>query len=195
MALDIRVLAGDELRAAIPSVAALRIEVFRDFPYLYDGDLLYEERYLAPYTETPQAVLIGAYEGDQLVGASTGMPLNAHADDFSAAFANCDIPQSEVFYCAESVLLPAYRGQGVGHVFFDLREAEAKAQGLTFSAFCSVLRARDHPLRPASYQPLDRFWRARGYAPLPGVIAVFDWKDIGETRETPKQLQFWGRRL
>ncbi len=195
MALDIRILTGEELRAAIPDVAALRIEVFRDFPYLYDGDMTYEERYLEPYTATPQAVLVGAFDGDHLVGASTGMPLCTHADDFSAAFANCEIAQSDVFYCAESVLRQQYRGQGVGHAFFDLREAEAKAQGLQVSAFCSVVRPHDHPSRPKQYQPLDPFWRARGYAPLPGVVAVFDWKDIGDDIETQKQLQFWSRPL
>ena len=30
----------------------------------------------------------------------------------------------------------------------------------------------------AGYRPLDSFWRARGYAPLPGVIAEFSWKDV-----------------
>jgi hypothetical protein len=53
----------------------------------------------------------------------------------------------------------------------------------------------DHPLRPAEYRPLDGFWRKRGYAPLPGVIAGFDWKDIGEAAQTRKSLQFWMKSL
>lgn len=195
MRLEIQILDGEALKAAIPAVAALRIRVFRDFPYLYDGDLDYEQRYLAPYTSTPQAVLIGAFDGDCLVGASTGMPLTAHADDFAAAFANSGLPMSDVFYCAESVLLPEYRGQGAGNAFFDLREAAARAQGFDFSAFCSVTRAADHPARPSDYKPLDPFWRARGYSPLPGVIASFAWKEIAEPQESNKKLQFWSRRL
>lgn len=195
MALEIRRLTGPALAAAIPDVAGLRISVFRAFPYLYDGDRAYEESYLARYAESPDAVLVGAYDGTRLVGASTGMPLAAHSDAFAAAFDGYDLAMDDVFYCAESVLLPEYRGQGAGHAFFDLREAAARAQGFDWSAFCSVIRPADHPDRPAGYRPLDAFWRSRGYAPLPGVIASFGWKDIGETEESLKPLQFWARRL
>ncbi len=104
-------------------------------------------------------------------------------------------PTGAVFYCAESVLLPGYRGQGIGHRFFDLREAHARTMGFTHCAFCSVIRPADHPARPADYRPLDGFWRARGYAPMPGVIAEFSWKDLGEDHETRKPLQFWMRAL
>jgi hypothetical protein len=61
-----------------------------------------------------------------------------------------------------------------------------------------LLRRRppgDHPARPEGYRPLDRFWRARGYAPLDGVVAHFGWRDIGEVEETQKPLQFWMRNL
>ena len=36
-----------EIQAHVDELAALRIRVFRDFPYLYDGDLDYERAYLA----------------------------------------------------------------------------------------------------------------------------------------------------
>jgi GNAT superfamily N-acetyltransferase len=195
MSLDVRTLTGAALRAAIPDVAALRISVFREFPYLYDGDLDYEKSYLAPYVTSPDAVVVGAFDGTQLVGAATGTPLTAHADDFAKAFSETDVPLEEVFYCAESVLLPQYRGLGVGHRFFDLREAAARAQGLRFCAFCAVIRPEDHPQRPADYRPLDGFWRTRGYAPLPGVVATFSWKECGQAEETQKRLQFWSRAL
>ena len=76
----------------------------------------------------------------------------------------------DVFYCAESVLQERYRGQGVGHRFFDLREAHARALGFSWSVFCAVIRPQQHPLRPAGYRPLDPFWRRRGYAPLTGCV-------------------------
>jgi hypothetical protein len=57
------------------------------------------------------------------------------------------------------------------------------------------VRPADHPSRPADYRPLDDFWRKRGYAPLPGVVARFAWKDLGEAEETRKTLQFWIRKL
>lgn len=190
-----RVLTGPALDAALDDVAALRIAVFRDWPYLYEGSLDYERRYLDSYRSSPGAVVVGAFDGPRLVGAATGTPLEDHAEDFAAPFAPTGLPLDSVFYCAESVLLPAYRGQGLGHAFFDLREAHARARGRRFSAFCAVIRPEDHPLKPKTYRPLDAFWRKRGYAPMPGVIAHFRWTDVGQTGETEKPLQFWGRPL
>ena len=57
--------------------------MFRDWPYLYDGDVAYERRYLETYRTSPGAVLVGAFEGDRLVGAATGTPLAEHADEFA----------------------------------------------------------------------------------------------------------------
>lgn len=193
--IDTRVLTGAALDAALDDVAALRIAVFRDWPYLYDGDLDYERGYLETYRNSEGAVLVGAFDGARLVGAATGTPMRDHADDFAAAFAGTDIDLETVFYCAESVLLADYRGHGIGHRFFDLREGHARALGFARCAFCGVMRPADHPLRPADYRPLDGFWRKRGYAPLDGVIAEFRWKDIDRPGETAKPLQFWMRDL
>ncbi|MFY9212390.1 MAG: GNAT family N-acetyltransferase [Aestuariivita sp.] len=193
--IDTRVLTGTRLEAALDDVAGLRIAVFRDWPYLYDGDQAYERAYLEAYRNSDRAILVGAFDGETLVGASTGAPLGEHADDFAAAFDGQGYDLDDVFYCAESVLLSRYRGQGVGHRFFDLREAHARALGFGFSAFCAVQRPADHPDRPAGYRPLDAFWRARGYAPLAGAVAQFSWKDLGQDSETRKPLQFWIRAL
>ncbi|EEB85143.1 GNAT family N-acetyltransferase [Roseobacter sp. GAI101] len=188
-------LTGDALASALPDVARLRVNVFRDWPYLYDGDLAYEETYLQSYRASPRAIVVGAFDGDALVGASTGTPLADHADDFSRAFAATGLNLDRIFYCAESVLLPAYRGRGIGHRFFDLREAHARRHGFTKCCFCAVQRPADHPARPLDARPLDPFWRARGYAPLTGVVAEFEWKDVGLESQTAKPLQFWMRDL
>lgn len=195
MSLDMRVLTDAALAGALEDVAKLRIAVFRDWPYLYDGDLDYERRYLAGYATTPSAVLVGAFDGARLVGAATGMMLLDADPSFAGPFADQPYDPETVFYCAESVLLPAYRGQGVGHRFFDLREDHARARGAAHAAFCAVQRPADHPLRPDTPRDLAPFWRARGYTPLGDVIAHFDWTDIGAPAPSSKPLMFWIRSL
>lgn len=190
-----RVLTGPDLEAVLDDVARLRIDVFRNWPYIYDGTLDHERAYIATYRGKERAVVVGAFDGDRLIGAATGTPLEDHASDFAAPFAGTGLPLEDVFYCAESVLLPQYRGRGLGHAFFDARETHARAIGATFSAFCSVIRPADHPLRPADYRPLDGFWRKRGYAPMAGVVARFSWSDVEEVTPSEKALQFWGRAL
>lgn len=191
----VEALNGAALEAALNDVASLRITVFRDWPYLYDGDLDYERAYLQPYRNNPRAIVVGAFEDDRVIGAATGTPLEDHAEEFARAFAPSGLDLSEIFYCAESVLLPGYRGQGIGHRFFDLREAHAKALGRRAVAFCAVQRPTDHPARPSDARTLDAFWRGRGYCPLPGVIALLSWRDIHEARASYKPLQFWIRTL
>ncbi len=186
-------LTGDALQAALGDLAQLRIAVFRAFPYLYDGDLDYERHYLRSYTDNPRAVLVAARDGDRIVGAATGMPLADHAD--ASQISGPLPPVDRIFYCAESVLLPDYRGHGLGHAFFDLREAEARKQGFDFTLFCGVVRPEDHPMRPEGYRPLDAFWRKRGYEKAEGVTATFHWTDLGDTEESPHTLQAWIRRL
>lgn len=184
-----------ELEAAIDDVARLRIEVFRAFPYLYDGDLDYERRYLRPYLDSPDAIVVGAWDEERLVGVSTGTPMEDHADEFAAPFAAQRHDLAAIFYCAESVLLPAYRGRGVGGAFFDRREEKARALGRRSACFCAVIRPADHPARPADHQPLDGFWRKRGYAPVEGLTARYSWRDLGDGAATEKPMQFWMRDL
>lgn len=195
MGLDVKILTGEALEAALDQVAALRIAVFRDFPYLYDGDEAYEKRYLSTYRKAPGAILVGAFDSDRLVGASTGTPLAQHDPAFAEPVVAAGYDVDRVFYCAESVLLKPYRGQGVGHRFFDVREDHARGLGLQYSAFCGVLRPADHPSRTADYFPLDAFWKRRGYTPIPDAMAHFDWKETGGETEVSHDLQFWIRKL
>jgi GNAT superfamily N-acetyltransferase len=195
MSLRVAPMRREEIERYLWDLADLRIRVFAAFPYLYDGDRAYEARYLATYRESEAAIVVGAWDGERLVGASTGTPMEDHASDFAAAFAGPALPIHDIFYCAESVLLPEYRGRGIGHVFFDLREAHARNLGRRWSAFCAVMRPPDHPARPPDYRPLEPFWRARGYEPLEGAIARFAWRDHGESAESDKLMQFWIRPL
>lgn len=195
MSIHVQVLTGAALETALADVATLRITVFRYYPYLYDGDEAYERRYLAAYRDAPGAILVGAFDGSRLVGASTGTPLARHDPAFSAPVAEAGYDVENVFYCAESVLLKPYRGQGVGHRFFDVREAHARALNLEYAAFCGVLRPDHHPARSADYYPLDGFWSRRGYAPIPGAVAHFDWKEVETEDEVSHDLQFWIRQL
>ncbi|MFE3838993.1 GNAT family N-acetyltransferase [Pseudogemmobacter sonorensis] len=192
---EIRALAGEALGAALDDVARLRIAVFRDWPYLYDGDLAYERDYLRVYRDSPGALVVGAFDGARLVGAATASPMEDHAAEFAAPLRRIGLPVEQIYYAAESVLLPQYRGRGIGHRFFDLREARARALGDSHMAFCAVIRPGDHPLRPGDARSNEGFWSRRGYARVEGAVAQFAWRDIGATEESGKPLQFWMRRL
>ncbi len=191
----IETLTGERLKAHLPDVARLRIEVFRDFPYLYDGDLEYEARYIASFAASPNALVVAAFDGDAVVGASTAAPMATQMDEVTEPFRAWGEDLSRYFYFGESVLSRAYRGSGVGVRFFEEREAHARACGASVAAFCAVVREREHPARPADYVALDAFWQRRGFALTPGLLCRLSWKEIGADGESAKTMQFWTKRL
>jgi GNAT superfamily N-acetyltransferase len=193
--LAIRALTGGEILGAIGALADLRIRVFAEWPYLYDGDLAYEAEYLREFAAAPGAVLVAASDGDRIVGAATASPMDAQDVEVRAPFVVHGIATADLFYFGESVLLPEYRGRGVGHAFFDAREAQARACGAASACFAAVIRAEDHPARPADYLPLEGFWRRRGYLPVAGLVTAFAWRDHGESAESAKPMQYWMRQV
>src|SRR5690606_8870762 len=195
MTLTVVPVTGAGLAEVIPELARLRIAVFRAFPYLYDGDAEYEADYLSAFAAAEGALVVVARDGTDIVGAATAAPLAAQDAAWRKPLASAGFDIGRTFYFGESVLLESYRGRGIGHAFFDHREAQARALGAATAAFCSVVRGQDHRARPATYRPLDSFWRKRGDAPLNGVTAWFDWKTVGGLEEEPHELQYWTRSL
>ena len=191
MAVLVRRLARGEVEARIGELVALRIEVFRAFPYLYEGDAGYERDYLATYVNAPGAVVIGAFDGDELVGAATASPLAEHQAEFATPLARRGFDIADFFYFGESVLRASYRGQGVGVRFFEERERAARAAGHSKCVFSAVIRPADHPMRPQGHRPLDRFWEKRGYRRIDGLETAFSWRDLGADRETEKPMEYW----
>lgn len=186
--------AGTDIAPYLDAVAALRIEVFRDWPYLYDGDRAYEERYLSHYAASPDSVFVLALDGADVVGASTGIPLAHDQESFQKPFLMRGMAPQDVFYFGESVLRAAYRGRGLGHRFFDEREAWARRLArFRVTAFCAVERATDDPRRPATYRGNEVFWAKRGYRPQEGMFCELEWREIGNEVATMQRLRFWLR--
>ena len=62
---------GSKIASVFEPLAQLRIAVFRDFPYLYDGSLNYEMQYLQTYAGSPRSLLFAAFDGGKMGGATT----------------------------------------------------------------------------------------------------------------------------
>jgi GNAT superfamily N-acetyltransferase len=186
---------GAAMLPYLDDLARLRIAVFREWPYLYEGDRDYERTYLAAYARSPSSVCVLAFAGDEIVGASTGVPLAHDSVSFHQAFVERGIAVDDVFYFGESVLLQAWRGRGIGHRFFDEREAHARRAGFRLAAFCSVIRDAGDPRCPTDYHGNEVFWRKRGYASAGDMACEIDWKEPGDEVPRRHRLGFWMRAL
>jgi GNAT superfamily N-acetyltransferase len=192
MALRLENFHGAQLAPHLDSLGRLRISVFREFPYLYDGSLEYEREYLQTYLNSPGSMVVLAFDGAEVVGATTCLPMADEGPEFQAPFLGAGWDVSQIFYFGESILLPAYRGHGAGKEFFRRREAHARSfPGIRSTTFCAVDRPENHPRRPMDYRPLDAFWASQGYVKHPELQAHFTWKEIDEAQESEKSLTFW----
>lgn len=189
-------LTGSHIETVFEDLARLRIGVFRSFPYLYEGSTDYEKEYLKTYFKADRSFLFGVRAGERLVGATTCIPLEDETDEVQQPFLRAGIAPETVFYFGESLLLPEWRGGGLGHRYFDEREAHAASFGtFRMTCFCSVVRPENHPAKPAGYRPHDVFWSKRGYRPEPSLQSFFDWTDIGDTESTAKPMIYWTKPL
>jgi len=194
--LRIETLTGEAAIALLPALSRLRIAVFRDWPYLYDGSAAYEEAYMTPFLRSPSAGLVVAFDGGAPVGCSTCLRMDEAGEEVAAPVAAFGFDPAAHFYFGESVLLPAYRGRGAGVAFFAAREAHARAvSDCRFATFCAVRRPADHPLRPPGAAELHGFWRRRGYAPVPGLACTMAWKQVDGPDEVANMLDVWRKDL
>ena len=196
MAIRIETFTGPAMAPYFPDLARLRTIVFRTWPYMYDGRPETDTGQFNHYGRSPRAALTVAFDGDAAVGCSTCVPLADEEANIAAPFAARGLPLDRFFYLGESVLLPEYRGRGIGVSFFAEREAHAsRMSDADFACFCSVRRTPDDPRRPADALPLDRFWARRGYAPLPDIACTMAWTEVGASAKIVNTLDFWGKSL
>lgn len=187
---------GKEILTKTDEIASARIEVFREYPYLYDGTLSYEKNYLRTYAKSPESIAIVVLDGDELVGVSTGIPMKDETEEFMAPFLRSGRDPGSIFYCGESILKRSYRGRGLYSSFMKGREEYARSLGkFSHICFCAVVRPAAHPLRPADYRPLDGVWKKFGYEKKEELNTTYTWKDLNETEETPKKMVFWIKAL
>lgn len=183
---------GSEARQIADELAKLRIKIFWDFPYLYEGNIEYEKKYLETYFKARHSFILVAKDGDKFIGATSAIWANEEEESFKKPLKDYGLNTDEVFYFGESVLLPEYRGLGLGKIFMEERESFARSLGfIKVLAFCSVERSLAHPLCPPEYRPLNEFWKSRGFSPEPGLSTEFSWQDRNESQETMKKMNYW----
>lgn len=193
MSITFKKIYSNDIKNYFNELASLRIEVFREYPYLYDGDLEYEKDYLKVYSQSSNSLLVLALSNNQIIGASTCLPLSEADNEFKKSFLNSSYSISKSFYFGESIIKKEFRGQGIGKEFFKFREEHAKklTPDLEMTCFCSVDRDRSHPLRPEGYRELTNFWNRMGYNKQDNLKVSYEWKDIDNIMEDTKTMSVW----
>ncbi len=194
--IEIKVLKGSEILPYIHQVAQLRITIFREFPYLYEGTVSSEEKYLKMYSRTKNSTFIIALDHEKVIGVVTGVPVAESMDEIKALFHEKKIPTDGVYYLGDIVLLKEYRKRKIGRDLFKAFEKSVRSTGkYQTMALCEIDRSRTNLKKPADYIPLETFWTRQGFIKHPNLIAHFSYQEIGNEEMTLHPMIFWTKEL
>lgn len=190
-----QLLTGAAIADGLDDVATLRLDIFQEYPYLYQGRREDELNYLVTYAEAPDACIILAYDGSVIIGAATGMPLIHEDAQMVDAFAGTSFSLEELYYVGELLFRPAYRNCGLGQKLLARLESHIHSLGRYRKLTCATVeRLDDHPLRPHDYIPVTRFLARTGFVRLPGMTTHITWSETDGVKRD-HHMQFWSKKL
>jgi GNAT superfamily N-acetyltransferase len=190
--IHVRSFTGSGLKPYLHSVAKLRMDVFREYPYFEEPDLDRETQTLRKIFSHRESIGVVIFDNTTIVGASIGYPLALEEPFLQKPFKERRMEIDSYFTFGDSVLLKAYRGRGIGHHFFDAREAHvAHHKKYKHICFCFPEHFETDPKAPKDFIPLSDFWRKRGYTQHPEMKGTLSWKTIGEAQPSEKQMVYW----
>ena len=196
MKVETKLFDDEKIDKFIDDIARLRISIFREYPYLYDGDKVYEADYLKKFIHTEDSIMVLAFSDENIVGALTGLPLRYEEPNVREPWIQSNIPVDHLYYFSEGLLLREYRNRGIGRRMFQLAENWVEnTQRYEAFTLATVIRNDDHPKKPKGYHSTDPFWEKLGYRKSNGIICTIPWKEVGEPQESPKPLLFWSKNI
>ena len=153
--------------------------VFYDYPYRYDGKSEGYTESIKEHAKSANGYVVLAMDGEKVVGVATGIPLSESGVTLPG------VDPSSVYYLCELLLLPEYRGQGLGTKMGREIEHFAKEHGYTLLALTSM--------EAPGYTSAHTAFKKLGYTKHPDKYYETSWVHVGETEPTSHRLFFWTR--
>jgi len=189
--MEFEILTNHQIQQHIETIASLRIAIFKEYPYLYDGDMQSERDYLKSYAASKNSVVILAKDKGKIVGAVTGIPLSELDKIFLMPFMEKHIPTKAQYYLGEILLLKEYRGKGNGYKLYSMFEEWVRQKGKYQKiVIAEVVRPANDPRKPKDYIPTRKFWESLGYIEHPELVFHIPYKEIGYKEKVPHSLVF-----
>jgi GNAT superfamily N-acetyltransferase len=191
---QIVIIKGVEIEKYLDELAKMRLEYFKEFPYLYEGDWENERGNLSKLADDQHSILVLAFEGQEIAVVSTATPLKGEYVEVPEAFFNdLGFANEDLYYFGEIIVHQKFRGYGLATRIF--KEQEKYAEDLGFKAICFLVVEREdnHPLKPEAYRENDVKWEHLGYHRTDKAI-FFEWPTIqatGPAKNIKNKLVFW----
>ncbi len=171
---------GAEILPIAKDLATLRVTIFRDYPYLYEGSVEEDMHYTSSIAQSESAFVILALDDDKVVGALTAYEMEESEAEVREPYSTTEYASYRSCYIGETLLLPHYQGRGgVGIRLYKRGEAIIREEGYEAVVVCTVDRASDDCRRPESYHDVNVTLRKLGFEVIPDLKATFWWREIG----------------
>jgi GNAT superfamily N-acetyltransferase len=181
----IRFLKGSEILPYQEEIAKLNIEVFKEYPYFYDGNLQEQIEFHKIYVNSPEGVAFLAEIDGHCVGVALGIPMTHFLPDYQKALTSKGIFLEGIFYLGEFIIRKDYRHQKIGYQLYEKLKAYAKTKYKNL-LYSEVVPTSDPPVGYRSIQTLFK-----DFSLLPNVSCEFSWKELGTNQLIPHTMVFW----
>lgn len=189
----LKTFSGNEARRYSQQMASVYINIFKEFPYLYEGSIVEcEKDYLERYFISKHSIISLVFNGERIIGASASLPLDA-VEEIKSAFLKKQVDTRKFLYIGGTVIEEPFRNLKLIKKISRSHETHARNNGYSQIAFVAVRRDPSHPLRPIGYRPLEPIWQHLGYALIEGIEVRDKWKQIDTHQEEENSLDIWGK--
>lgn len=184
---------GAKIAPYVKTVAELRVGIYREYPYLYDGNVEFELKETLPiYTRSKNSVWGVARDGEKIIGLAIWLPLSEISRDLQTPLLEKELDVEAYCCLVDLMVLKEYQGQGIGKRLYAISEEHVKKeQRYSYLTLYTIERPiKDHK-KPKDYTSLDEYWKKRGFVKHPELFFTHPWKDIGDKVDTDHTLIFW----
>ncbi len=193
--LEILELTGKQAERHCDNIAQIRITLFSEYPYLYQGTIACEKEYLRTYFESSNASILLVFDKGDIVGFSSSIPLSQETHELKRPFIEKGLDCNEYLYIGEVMIHPLYRGKGIARYFLEFHENKARQEGYEYTTFMTVDRPDDHPCKPKNFKPVDEIWQHFGYKLLPDMKVSMGWLQVDTETKTLNTLSLWYKKV
>ncbi len=198
MNLKFKIYYDKEILPWIDTIATFRLTEFREFPYLYVGNLESEKKYLRSYSEIKGSALALAFSDEEVVAIATGTPLLSDVEAVPGAaeiFLQHGFVSKDFYYFGEFIVKPHFRHKGITKKLLSELTNYVKSLGYNNICIMTVDREINHPLKPVDYQDSANIWEKLGFIKTMMKIHI-KWPTISLDNKVEMQdnsLSFWIR--
>lgn len=186
---------GQQIAPYTDKIVQLSNTLFKGHPYFYNGTDADYTKHLQSYAQSNNRVLSLAYEGNQIIGMATGLPLNEAEKAAQEPFLKKGENISKTFYLEELIVLPEHTGKGIGQQMTKNVEKYAKEKGYTSIATQAIDEGTVKSAVPNGYYSMTNVFKKLNWQERSELNTTGYWPNTNETQNSPHKLIYWTKSL